>query len=91
MDDVGGHPGVPSADLGVTCLGDNRQGTDLVLYEKVSLSPQLTMRLGVILNISCSKPGPISVPPVFRTSASPRISIPRTRQGSSEAMSSSEG
>jgi hypothetical protein len=46
------------------------------------------MRFGAILNISGAKPCISSVPPVSRTSASPLISMPRTRQGFTDAMSS---
>lgn len=46
---------------------NDNQGTDRAPNEICSPRPQLTMRLGVILNISGEKPGPSSVPRASRT------------------------
>src|SRR4029453_3684077 len=82
-------PALPTGRSPPGCLpSDQSSGTDLALNDIGSLSPQLTMRLGVILNISGSKPRPSSMSPVSRTSASPLTSMPRTRQGLTETMSS---
>lgn len=47
--------------------GKDHQETDRASNAMCSPSPQLTMRLGVILNISGEKPGPSAVPPDSRT------------------------
>lgn len=90
----------PTTDLGVQIWGDQDDGIGRILVDGVEMwrgntrgasldsMPQATIGLGRMRTMSGPFIGTMVSPPAANTSASPRISIPRIVQGSTDGRSS---